>query len=56
VSLSWKAKRLGYSIWADMTLKVGHVGDYIYDLGDYLVNMERIASQTKAAGAQHVYA
>ena len=56
VSLSWKAKRLGYSIWADMTLKIGHVGDYIYDLGDYLVNMERIASQTKAAGAQHVYA
>ena len=27
----WKAKQLGYKLWCDSRIKVGHVGEYVYD-------------------------
>jgi hypothetical protein len=39
VSEDWafdqRARELGYSVWADPTIKLGHVGTYAYTLGDY---------------------
>jgi len=44
VSLAWKARRIGYKVYADMTVIVGHIGDYVYDLGDYFVNRPQVQS------------
>ena len=39
VSEDWafdqRARELGYSIWADPTIKLGHMGNYVYTLKDY---------------------
>ena len=30
-SFCWKAKQIGYKLWCDSRIKVGHVGEYVYD-------------------------
>lgn len=35
-SFCWKAAKLGYKFWCDSRIKIGHVGEMIYDEGTWL--------------------
>lgn len=37
LSFCWRAKQLGYTLWCDSRIKVGHVGTFIYSEEHYLM-------------------
>lgn len=46
LSFCWKAKRLGFKVYADPQVLPGHIGDYAYSVADYRQQVE----DAKAAG------
>lgn len=36
LSFCWRARQLGYTLWCDSRIKVGHVGTFVYDESTYL--------------------
>lgn len=34
----WKAKKMGYKMWCDSKIKIGHIGEFVYDEDVYLAN------------------
>jgi glycosyltransferase involved in cell wall biosynthesis len=50
LSFCWKAQRLGYPIYCDITVNPGHIGDYVFRLADYKeFQAEEIAAAQAAA-------
>lgn len=41
IALCWKAKQLGFELWADPQVLPGHIGDYGYSISDYRDWVER---------------
>ena len=37
----YRARQLGYELWCNSSIKIGHVGRYIYSEKDYTTTMER---------------
>jgi len=35
-----RAKKLGFEVWCDPTIRIGHVGKYIYGKEDFIANLE----------------
>jgi len=46
----WKAKKAGFEVWADPTIPLGHIGEYLYDAQDYQAYKENKTVEIEFTG------